>query len=133
MRTMDISSRHPTISFYPSFYWIFLFFFTFRSFILLWRCHRRTTARQFSCSFKLFSSAFFSIIWQRHKVCSVDFNQVFSCCSFDHHVVCTPDVCNKHGTCIPNVSNSFTCQCDPGFIGPTCNQGSFAKKDLWTS
>ena len=44
---------------------------------------------------------------------------------FDLHVVCTPDVCNKHGTCIPNVSNSFTCQCDPGFVGPTCNQGSF--------
>ncbi|CAF3912434.1 unnamed protein product [Adineta steineri] len=36
--------------------------------------------------------------------------------------VCTPDVCNKHGTCIPNTSNSFTCQCDSGFAGPTCNQ-----------
>jgi hypothetical protein len=22
---------------------------------------------------------------------------------------------------------SFTCQCDPGFIGPTCNQGSLTK------
>ncbi len=44
------------------------------------------------------------------------------------HVVCTPDVCNKHGTCIPNISNSFTCQCDPGFIGPTCNQGSLIRK-----
>ncbi|CAF3707486.1 unnamed protein product [Rotaria sp. Silwood1] len=36
--------------------------------------------------------------------------------------VCTPDVCNKHGTCIPATFNSFTCQCDPGFVGPTCNQ-----------
>ncbi|CAF1380734.1 unnamed protein product [Rotaria magnacalcarata] len=36
--------------------------------------------------------------------------------------VCTPDVCNKHGTCMPNAINSFACQCDPGFVGPTCNQ-----------
>ncbi|CAF1284937.1 unnamed protein product [Adineta steineri] len=36
--------------------------------------------------------------------------------------ICTSDVCNKHGTCIPNISSSFTCQCDPGFAGPTCNQ-----------
>ncbi|CAF1683348.1 unnamed protein product, partial [Adineta ricciae] len=36
--------------------------------------------------------------------------------------VCTPDVCNKHGTCIPNNSNSFTCKCDAGFVGSTCNQ-----------
>lgn len=38
-------------------------------------------------------------------------------------LACTPDVCNQHGTCIPNASNSFTCQCDPGFAGPTCDQG----------
>lgn len=43
------------------------------------------------------------------------------------HVVCTPDVCNKHGTCIPNALNSFTCRCDPGFAGQTCNEGSLLK------
>ncbi|CAF1226026.1 unnamed protein product [Rotaria sordida] len=42
--------------------------------------------------------------------------------NFTNAQVCTSDVCNKHGTCIPNTFNSFTCQCDPGFIGPTCNQ-----------
>ncbi|CAF0807264.1 unnamed protein product [Adineta ricciae] len=36
--------------------------------------------------------------------------------------ICTSDVCNKHGTCIPDKSNSFTCECDPGFTGPTCDQ-----------
>ncbi len=39
-------------------------------------------------------------------------------------IVCTPDVCNKHGICIQNFYSSFICHCDPGFIGPTCNQGS---------
>ncbi|UJR36701.1 hypothetical protein I4U23_029418 [Adineta vaga] len=39
--------------------------------------------------------------------------------------ICTSDVCNNHGTCIPNKSNSFTCECDLGFTGSTCDQGSF--------
>jgi hypothetical protein len=38
-------------------------------------------------------------------------------------LVCTPDMCNHHGTCLMNQSNSFTCQCDPGFAGATCTEG----------
>lgn len=45
-------------------------------------------------------------------------------------VGCTPDVCNHHGTCVPNISNGFTCQCDPGFTGTTCNEGKGRRRQV---
>nr|XP_012218853.1 PREDICTED: cubilin-like [Linepithema humile] len=36
------------------------------------------------------------------------------------NTVCTSNPC-VHGTCVPNGANGFTCTCNPGYTGTTCN------------
>jgi hypothetical protein len=118
---MEASSRHTTISFYHS---LIQFFFFILNQNILWTMTSINSLTSFLMFIKIL--IIFSFLNNLTNAQGMSSRSLWNLYSF-LNVVCTTDVCNKHGTCIPNTSNSFTCQCDPGFIGPTCNQGSFIR------
>ena len=39
---------------------------------------------------------------------------------------CASNPCQNGGTCVPNGNNTFTCLCDPEFVGSTCQTGKIS-------